>query len=298
MPDVLPLLAEAHRELAPDVFWLPNCLGRVEPTGWMHVHASCYLVLGAERTLLVDTGHPAHWQVVSAVLDRLLGERSLDFVFPTHPEIPHAGNLARLLAKYPSALAVGDVRDYHLFYPECTPRLSPRVPGERLELGGGTTLTFVEAAIRDLPNTLWGHLEPQAVLFVSDGVMLSHHAGEDDDAPLHAPGECLRTTGEIEWPPDLAQITFLTDRSISWMRYADAGESRRRIEAAVAERPTELIAPTHGNVVARPREVFAVLGAAWTRIAEERAAADAAARAPAAVAAEPGEAHARDTPGP
>jgi hypothetical protein len=266
MPAMTPSLRSVWREIAPGVFWLPNCLGREEPAGWMHVHAACYLIVGAERTLLVDTGHPAHWASVAETLDALLGDRPLDYVFPTHTEIPHAGNLARLLAKYPSCVAVGDVRDLHLYEPAFAARLATRAERDEIALGGGSIVRFVHAAIRDLPNTLWAHLAPAGVLFVSDGFMLTHHASPDGEDPLHHPADCLKTTAELSWPPDPERISVLTDRSIYWMRYARAGESVRRMRAALAEHETRLVAPTHCNVVERPGEILDVIAGAWEAI--------------------------------
>ena len=249
------------------MFWIPNCLGRQEPAGWMHIHAACYLAVGPERTLLVDTGHPAHWTTIEATLARLLDGRSLDFVFPTHTEIPHAGNLGRLLTRFPDAIVVGDTRDYHLYFPDATPRLSPRASGDVIDLGDGWRFEFADAAIRDLPNTLWGFLSPSRLLFVSDGFMLSHHASADGSEPLHAPTECVLTTAELDWPPDPLQITFVTERSIYWMRYAGAGEAVARMRRAISDWSPSMLAPTHSNVIEDPQRCLAAIGAAWDEIA-------------------------------
>ncbi len=255
------------REFAPGVHWLPNCLGREEPTGWMHIHASCYLVVGPERALLVDTGHPAHWATISKTLDELLGGRTLDYVFPTHTEIPHAGNLERLLRRYPDAIALGDVRDLHLFYPAIADRLEARVAGDVVSLGGDVELELVEPAIRDLPNTLWAMLAPAGILFVSDGFMLSHQVGADDEEAVHAPGECLLTTAEVEWPPDLRRVTFVTERSIYWMRFAEPGEAMRRMREAIARHAPAFVAPTHSNVVEGAAPLLELMDRAWSEIA-------------------------------
>jgi hypothetical protein len=262
-----PEIRAIYREISPGVFWLPNCLARAEPAGWMHIHAGCYLIIGPTQTMMVDTGHPAHWDAISSTLEALLSGRPLDFVFPTHTEIPHAGNLERLLTKYPQAIALGDMRDFHLYYPSVADRFRAQTEGDVLSLGGKWDFHFTEAVIRDLPNTLWGFLDPAAVLFVSDGFMLSHHATEDGDEALHTPEECLLMASELSWPLELSQVTFVTERSIYWMRYANSGESLRRMSEAIADHGTRLIAPTHSNVVDDPEKVLGLMDEAWTAIA-------------------------------
>jgi hypothetical protein len=259
-------MGTAMREIAAGVFWLPNCLGRREPTGWMHIHAACYLILGPERTLLVDTGHPRCWASIADSLRSLLGDRRLDYVLPTHTEIPHAGNLVRLLDCYPDAGVVGDVRDFHLYHPGIERSLRPLGIGDAVELGEDWRVELVDATIRDLPNTLWARLDPAGVLFVSDGFMLSHHPAGGGDEAVHAPGECVELTSELGWPPDPRRITFVTERSIYWMRFADAGETVRRMRSALAAAPVRLLAPTHSNVISNPDTVLDVMGAAWESI--------------------------------
>src|SRR5579859_2972239 len=118
--------SDLPRSVADGVTWMSSCLpfnidGRV-----IHGHNSTFLVQGESASILVDTGNPSSWPIISEKLDGLLGGRELDYVFPTHPELPHTGNLPRLVQKYPDIQIVGDVRDYHLFYPQIEPNLHAR----------------------------------------------------------------------------------------------------------------------------------------------------------------------------
>jgi len=252
------------RQLAERITWLGDCLKRTEAQQPVHVHTSCFLVVGDDQTLLVDTGHPAHWTQVDRQLDALLGVRPLDWVFPTHPELPHAGNLNRLLAKYPGAKVTGDVRDYPLYCPEYVDRLVPRQTGEELELGG-STIVFLEALIKDLPSTQWAYETSGRVLFVADAFGYTHGGvtvGEGADEPLHLPGECGLLSTELSSKPSVEQTAFLTRAALFWSRYVDVEPHFAEVDALLSRYPARLVAPAHGNVIADFHALLPVLRAA------------------------------------
>jgi flavorubredoxin len=258
--------AKSHslpRELGPGVTWLGDCLKRMEGDQPVHVHTSCYFVEGERQTLLIDTGHPTHWKQVEATLDTLLGGRTLDWIFPTHPELPHAGNLNRLLAKFPDAQVTGDVRDYHLYCPEYVDRLVPRVAGSELDLGG-RTITFLEAPIRDLPSSQWAYDSLAQILFVADAFGYTH-GGLDavgGDEPVHRPGECGLLSTELPAPPTIEQTAFLTRAALNWSRYVDVAPHFAKVEALLERHPAKLVAPAHGNVISDLEALLPILRAA------------------------------------
>lgn len=192
------------------------------------------------------------WAAIAAGLDELLGGRTLDYVFPTHPEMPHAGNLGRLLTKYPEALAVGDMRDFHLYYPAFVDRFVEHRAGDALELGDDMRFEVVEAIIKDLPNTLWGYEPSRRILFVADGFAYLHHPelGEGDHGPYHLPGECYRTVLELGQLPTLQAAMWFTGFSLYWSRYTNNSEEIfRRVRSLLDSHPSELLAPAHGSVI-------------------------------------------------
>lgn len=245
VPSLLP------RWVAPGIGWLGGCMAVEYGGEWIHGHMSAYLVVGEERTLLVDTGHPSHWPDVERHLEVLLDGRTLDYVFPTHPEYPHAGNAPRLLRAFPDAVLVGDVRDYHLYYPDLVPRLRAVEAGDRLELGG-TAFVFLSALWRDLPNTLWGYDAARRVLFPADGFAFMHR---------HAANECALLAEELPAPPDIAQTVFINERALFWTRYVDPHDSFRRVDELLEAYPADLIAPAHGSVISDPVAMTPILKA-------------------------------------
>jgi hypothetical protein len=252
------------REFAPGIHWLGECVSLSVVGRTAHGYASAFLIVGDAKTLLVDTGMPQSWEAISSSLDAVLGGRSLDYVFPTHPELPHAGNIARLLDKYPAALAVGDVRDYHLYYPHIGGRLSSLAEGAELDLGGGYRFAAVEAVIRDLPNTHWGYEASQQVLFVSDGFSYFHQppAAESTgwDEPSHEEGECALMSSEFGKLPDVSTAAYFAGSNLYWTRHVDDSTDLFEEFQRLTERyPTRFVAPTHSNVVDNLDDVVPVI---------------------------------------
>lgn len=189
------------RRVLPDLAWLGGCsnsAGWPGPAGKRRpvTHEPCvaYLILGTEKTVMLDTGHFAHWHSLPRQLDEMLQGRTLDYVFVSHQEIPHTGNLGRLLQRYPQAKAVGDVRDYHLFHPELTlSRLVPMRHGEELDLGD-RRIVFLDALWKDLSGTMWAYDTKLKLLF-----------GADAFGYIHQDDENICATMLHEMPKDLAE---------------------------------------------------------------------------------------------
>jgi flavorubredoxin len=241
-----------HREVVPGIHWLIGCAQTdVFDGSAVHVHTSCYLIVGSEKAALFDTSQPHNWLGLEQHLDRILLGRTLDYVVPSHPEVAHGGNLARLLGKYPTALGVGDVRDYHMYFPQFTERLMPARPGTVFDLGGGSRLVLVEAPVKDAPNTIWAYEEKQRVLFSSDAFSYTHHppVGEDMDSPVHSPGDCDRFSTELASPPSVEQAAFITKAALYWSRFVNIGPFLAQVEDILDRHPARIVAPAHGNVV-------------------------------------------------
>lgn len=238
------------RRVADGVHWLGGCLSAFGHGEEVHYHVNAYLVIGEERTALIDTGDPAHRDLVLAQLDEALDGRSLDYLVPTHPEIPHAGNLPALLERHSGAVVIGETRDYHLHFPEYADRLRPMAAGESVDLGG-RELLLLPAHIRDLENTTWAWDSGAGVLLVSDGFSYIHDvpADDEDDEPVHRPGQCRLFSGEMPEPPTVAQAAYGTGRALYWTRFVDVSDAFAAIERLLDEHPTRFIGPAHGNVI-------------------------------------------------
>jgi flavorubredoxin len=230
---------EQIREISDGLHWLCGCISLEYKGRMIHSYVAPYLIIGSEKTLMVDSGHGGHWPTVEEKLTRLLDGRKLDYLFATHPEMPHAGNVTRVIEAYPDCQLVGDMRDLHLYFPESEHGFVPKQVGDSLDLGD-RTFSFHEAIVRDLVNTQWGFDDKSGVLFVADGFGFAHYHGE---------GECGQLAEELANEITSEQVTFLNDAALAWIRYTDLTPILARVDALVAELGVRAIAPAHGAVV-------------------------------------------------
>jgi flavorubredoxin len=260
------------RLIAPGIYWMNTCLPVTYHGEAYHTHVSSFLVKGEEKTLLIDCGNPFDWEAVSSALDEALDGRALDWIVPTHPEIPHSGNLARLLDRHPAARVVGDVRDYHVFLPEYVARLTPWPVDTEIDLGGGHRITLLTAPVADLVNTQWVYEAFARVMFVADAFAYVHTAEQTDfDQPTHLPGECWQMSSELAVPPEADRAMYISRPALLWLRFRPIDDLRRTIESLFARYPSDMIAPAHGSVInSNTDEITGVVYEAYARVHRER----------------------------
>jgi flavorubredoxin len=217
--------------------WTGGCVDLNYQGENVHSHFSVYLVRGSEKSLLIDTGHPAHWAQIEHDVEEFLQGRPLDYAFVTHGEFPHAGLLANWLRKYPQAIGIGEVRDYDLYYPDLADRLRFTRPSEHVDLGD-REVVFVPAVWRDIP-TQWAFDTLDRVLFVSDAFAYLH---------FHQTGQCDLKTSEQPLP-NVNMTRFFNERALVWTRYADVTQTFSEIDALLGDLNPNLIAGAHGGIV-------------------------------------------------
>jgi flavorubredoxin len=232
------------REISDGVFWFAACNESRTPRGTMHTHNSCYLVVGRTASVLIDNTLPHGWSELKRHLASILGDRSLNYLFPTHPELPHMGNTEPLLETYPNAQVVGDTRNYHLFFPGAEHRFLRRRAGDELDLGG-RRIRFVSPVVYDLPNTLWGYEPDAQILFVSDAYPFAHN---------HREGECAMMSNELRQPPMPEDTAGVLGGALGWTRHVDAELTIGDLDRFLRAHPTRVIAPAHGGVSINPPE--------------------------------------------
>ena len=239
------------REIARGVFWFTSCLDISVQGTPLHNHNSCFLVVGDLHTALIDTAVPFGWERLRDELIRVLDGRSLDYIIPTHPESPHMGNSEALLELYPKARLAGDLRNYELYVPDFQDRFQHLTVGQRINLGD-RDLVMVQAAVHDLPNTLWIYETQNKVLFVSDGYPYTH---------AHLEHQCGMFSHEIGEDLGTASMMVVIEGALGWTRYVPADHTIRILDEILEEYPPHIIAPAHGGVITNPEKMTEIFRA-------------------------------------
>lgn len=241
------------RQITADTFLLNGCFHMSMYGREFHTHAAAYLVRGRSGSILIDTGHAKDRPRIEAFIRSVVGD-DLTYILPTHEEYPHAGNLDGLLTAFPRLKAVGDVRNYHLYYPHHARdgRFVQMEAGEKIDLGG-RTITVLPGLIHDLPATVWAHDDADGLLFVSDAFAFSHYSDE----------ECVLQTHELPFKPGLEDTRMVLDLALYWVRFADNRKLMWSMEAMLKKYKTRMVCPAHGNVVTDVAELAGLMESAF-----------------------------------
>ena len=227
------------RLIAPSTHLVSGCFHMSMYGREFHTHASAYLVVGSSGSALIDTGHAKDFPRIEAFVRSVVGD-ALTWILPTHEEYPHAGNLPALLRAFPGATAAGEVRNYHLYYPELAAagRFRPVPVGGSIDLGH-RRLEFLPGIIHDLPATAWAYDDRERLLFVSDAFGFSHY-GTD---------QCILTADDLPFSPSLDDTRMVLDLALYWSRFADNTGLVAAMRRLMETHPPSMICPAHGNVV-------------------------------------------------
>jgi len=226
------------RLLRSDLLWTGGCLDIAYKGKVVHSHASAYVVAGSEKTMLIDTGSPNHWGTIEKDVDEFLQGRPLDYVFCTHVELPHAGLLVQWLYKYPDAIALGDLGDYPLYFPDHVHQMRNTKIGDRIDLGD-REIIVLPAIWRDLSETQWVFDTKSKVMFVSDAFAYLHY---------HMDGQCDMLSSEQPLP-DLDMIQFFNERALFWTQHTDVRNSFADLDEMLSVLRPKMLATAHGGVV-------------------------------------------------
>ena len=242
------------RLIAPGCLWTGGSMAS-SVTG-MLAHYSCFLLMGSQRSILIDTGHPAHAEKVERDVVAALARRPLDYIFPTHAELPHSGLLQRWLARWPDSVAVGDMRDWPLYLPHLTDRMRHVTGGDTLDLGDRNFL-FVPPVWRDLADTLWGFDPATRILFLSDACACFHP---------HTPEQSDYFSSETA-APEVALMQDFNSKALHWPRFTENAQSNAAMDALLALLDPVMLASAHGAIVDNWREMLPLFKAGMARAA-------------------------------
>lgn len=238
-----------YREYLPNHFCIKECVvtpaiedpgGRDLIEDWyvpgkdLHSAQTAYLITD-DKNLLFDTLTPAGEDFILEALDDLLGNGSLDYLIPSHPEANHAGNTWNIVEKYPDVtiLAPSKGSDHGIYGYSDDVRLIDY--GDTLDLGSHQ-IEFIEPPFVDLAMTLWMFEYDDNILYTVDYFGCEHHEGE-----------CLDFIREMDSDITPDRLRRHMGHVFSWLRYADPVKTDKALDRLIGYDP-HYIAPAHGQV--------------------------------------------------
>ncbi len=250
----------AVRPITPDIYWITHCLGDLAGQYYRDYFAflpnaedyaghrivdfpfSAFLIVD-EKTLLIDTGAPRQEENTMKALQAALAGRSLDYIWISHIELPHAGNAPAILREHPNACLVtmrgGD--HYELHSLQDALQVSP---GDVLELGRHS-LEMIDPLFVDHGLSQWAYERHTGLLFTADW---GHN--------LHEPacGQCFQFMDEM-MTGDYTTELFVDDVKVNawyqfpWLVWTDPDEIAAAVDDLFRRYNVRIFAPSHGNII-------------------------------------------------
>ncbi len=207
--------------------------------GW-HEAVRVYVLLNDGCPLLFDAGSHVHRGQIMAELQMLLGDTPVGYVFLTHTELPHTGNLSTILTAWPTAKIV--VSSAILPYCELPWWVKPEqimygYAGTN-EVYGGRPISFLDGILKDQPGTHWMYDGQTGTLFTADafGYLFPSSAENQFD-------DELENGIPVEWLRRYHASAF------RFLPMVDGAKVNADIAKVFAKRAINIIAPTHGNAM-------------------------------------------------
>lgn len=214
------------------------------------VSYNSYLVVGSDKTALIDTVDARFSKQLLNNVAEALGERELDYVILNHMEQDHSGSLPQVLEAYPNVTVVGTPMAINMaknFY-NVSDRYIAVKDGDVINLGG-KTLKFIQAPWLHWPETMVTYLQENRVLFSCDafgsfGALRGKLFDEEVDMRLYL-DEAKRYFSNI-----VAPVASYVLKAIE------------KLESLKLE--VDILAPSHGPLYKKPSEIIK-LYADWSR---------------------------------
>lgn len=194
---------------------------------------NAYLVVGSDKTALIDTVHPSMRDDLIKAL-KGMGLARLDYIVSNHAEPDHSGSIPALLAEFPEARVLANVKCRSLL------KASLDLPAEALTLIqdeqvlslGDKSLRFMWVPWVHWPDTTITYLAEDRIAFSCD--FLGAHLATSD---LYASDEAR---------VERAALTYYAEIMMPYRPNVNKHLKR------LAGLDIALIAPSHGPVHARP----------------------------------------------
>lgn len=250
----------AVRAITPNIFWITHCLGDLAKDYYKEYFAllpnadeyagdrivdypfSAFLIVD-EKSLLIDTCGPKQKDAFVDAVQFCLEGRSLDYIWISHVELPHAGNTGALKRIWNDAQVVtvagGENYDLHGLENALT-----AAPGETIELGEHC-VEMVDALFVDHGLSQWLYEHKTGMMFTADW---AHN--------LHEPAlcHCFQFMDEM-LASGYEEAALVEDIKVNawyqfpWLAWCDGAELCTAIDALFDRYEVNILAPSHGNPI-------------------------------------------------
>jgi flavorubredoxin len=230
-------------EMCPNVFWVGvedwnrRVFDAFIPLPYGTSYNS-YLVVGKEKTALIDTVNPGFENVLISKISQILPPEKIDYVIMNHAEPDHAGGIPTIMKSAKNAKLVATklgVNMAEIYFNVPSERGLAVKEGDTLELGG-KTLRFIEAPWLHWPETMFTFDVEDSTLFPCDffGAHVTSDKLYTDEVGALLPPEAKRYYAEIMMP--------------------FAHSAREALNKVKSLNP-KIIAPSHGPVYRDPAPI-------------------------------------------
>ena len=223
-----------NRNVIGDVYQIGEC---VQGDG-KHEAVRVYVMLNEGNPILIDCGSQLHRTEIMSELDVLLDGMTPKYIFLTHSELPHSGNLRKIVERWPDIQVIVSI--VLLKYIEIAPimpleQIVAIHPGTK-RVFAGRELHFVNALLKDQPGSQWIYDPKTGTMFTGDGFGYYMPSGSDEAFSDEA--------GSTFDPALFHDYHYDAFRFLRWTVPA-------KLNAAMDELfdlyDVDVLAPTHGN---------------------------------------------------
>ncbi|HMK45765.1 MAG TPA: FprA family A-type flavoprotein [Methanocella sp.] len=196
-----------------------------------------YLVLGSEKTALIDTVNPGFSDELCEKINCVGDVSRIDYLIMNHAEPDHASAVPVIMKISEHAVLIATRKGAEmaqLYFKVPKDRIKVVGDGDSLDLGG-KTLHFIEAPWLHWPETMFTYLTEDRILFSCDYFGAHTAAGLYDDEVQDLIPLAQRYFGEIMMP-----YRRMGAKGLEKIRGLDIG----------------IIAPAHGPVYRDPRRIL------------------------------------------
>ena len=225
------------RQVTEDLYQIGDSVTGSGP--WLEA-VRVYVLKNNGCPLVFDSGSHLHKNQIMAELKELLGDTAPAYIFLTHTELPHTGNIKTILDTWPNAkLVVSSAILPHVELPWWVTEDQVRYgyPGT-VEIYGGREIALMDGFLKDQPGTHWMYDRWTQTLFTADafGYMIPPEADLkfDDELPDGI---------EMEW------IRRYHAGAFRFLPMCRGNKLIKEMDSVLARQPVGVIAPTHGNAI-------------------------------------------------